>query len=140
MPVFLQPDESPEGMFTSGSYKPLVKVLEGLRAHDEVDRVPSRPISYFVAMRDAPVGEPPVTAMVARAPDFTGSESVVDPFAELRQRMRPQSHARIDTIALRYRYDVDAEANRIRVGSTSVVEGLRGNPFNADGVSGVTVS
>ncbi|WP_020132699.1 DEAD/DEAH box helicase [Streptomyces sp. 303MFCol5.2] len=35
VPVFLQPDESPEDMFTSGSYKPLVKVLEGLRAHDE---------------------------------------------------------------------------------------------------------
>ncbi|GAA2247133.1 DEAD/DEAH box helicase [Streptomyces amakusaensis] len=35
VPVFLQPDEAPEDMFTSGSYKPLVKVLEGLRAHDE---------------------------------------------------------------------------------------------------------
>jgi superfamily II DNA or RNA helicase len=35
VPVFLQPDERPEDMFTSGSYRPLVKVLEGLRAHDE---------------------------------------------------------------------------------------------------------
>lgn len=35
VPVFLQPDENPEDMFTSGSYRPLVKVLEGLRAHDE---------------------------------------------------------------------------------------------------------
>ncbi|WP_324801571.1 helicase associated domain-containing protein, partial [Streptomyces cyaneofuscatus] len=35
VPVFLQPGEEPEGMFTSGSYRPLVKVLEGLRAHDE---------------------------------------------------------------------------------------------------------
>ncbi|MER5358518.1 Helicase associated domain protein [Streptomyces sp. NPDC002785] len=35
VPVFLQPDEQPEDMFTSGSYRPLVKVLEGLRAHDE---------------------------------------------------------------------------------------------------------
>ncbi|MFG2426095.1 Helicase associated domain protein [Streptomyces sp. NPDC048448] len=35
VPVFLQPGEKPEDMFTSGSYKPLVKVLEGLRAHDE---------------------------------------------------------------------------------------------------------
>ncbi|MFJ1878654.1 DEAD/DEAH box helicase [Streptomyces chartreusis] len=35
VPVFLQPDEKPEDMFTSGSYRPLVKVLEGLRAHDE---------------------------------------------------------------------------------------------------------
>jgi superfamily II DNA or RNA helicase len=35
VPVFLQPGEQPEDMFTSGSYRPLVKVLEGLRAHDE---------------------------------------------------------------------------------------------------------
>lgn len=35
VPVFLKADEKPEDMFTSGSYKPLVKVLEGLRAHDE---------------------------------------------------------------------------------------------------------
>ncbi|TXS35568.1 DEAD/DEAH box helicase [Streptomyces sp. uw30] len=35
VPVFFQPGEKPEDMFTSGSYRPLVKVLEGLRAHDE---------------------------------------------------------------------------------------------------------
>ncbi|MFJ4206505.1 Helicase associated domain protein [Streptomyces sviceus] len=35
VPVFLKPGEQPEDMFTSGSYRPLVKVLEGLRAHDE---------------------------------------------------------------------------------------------------------
>jgi hypothetical protein len=35
VPVFLQPGEQPADMFTSGSYRPLVKVLEGLRAHDE---------------------------------------------------------------------------------------------------------
>ncbi|CAL9319886.1 Helicase associated domain protein [Streptomyces sp. SudanB25_2051] len=35
IPVFLPPGEKPEDMFTSGSYKPLVKVLSGLRAHDE---------------------------------------------------------------------------------------------------------
>ncbi|MFG2885763.1 Helicase associated domain protein [Streptomyces sp. NPDC048297] len=35
VPIFLQPGEEPEDMFTSGSYRPLVKVLEGLRAHDE---------------------------------------------------------------------------------------------------------
>ncbi len=35
VPVFLQPGETPEDMFTSGSYRPLVKVLAGLRAHDE---------------------------------------------------------------------------------------------------------
>ncbi|MEV0449757.1 Helicase associated domain protein [Streptomyces sp. NPDC050600] len=35
VPVFLQPGEAAADMFTSGSYRPLVKVLEGLRAHDE---------------------------------------------------------------------------------------------------------
>ncbi|MEU9575405.1 Helicase associated domain protein [Streptomyces massasporeus] len=35
VPVFLQPGETPEDMIGSGSYRPLVKVLEGLRAHDE---------------------------------------------------------------------------------------------------------
>ncbi|MFE7076475.1 Helicase associated domain protein [Streptomyces sp. NPDC057620] len=35
VPVFLQPDEQPEDMFTSASYQPLVQVLQGLRAHDE---------------------------------------------------------------------------------------------------------
>ncbi|MCX5207639.1 Helicase associated domain protein [Streptomyces sp. NBC_00237] len=35
VPIFLQPGEQPEDMFTSSSYRPLVKVLEGLRAHDE---------------------------------------------------------------------------------------------------------
>ncbi|MEV0597677.1 Helicase associated domain protein [Streptomyces sp. NPDC050315] len=35
VPVFLKPGEQPEDMFTSGSYKPLIKVLQGLRAHDE---------------------------------------------------------------------------------------------------------
>ncbi|MFD7436048.1 Helicase associated domain protein [Streptomyces sp. NPDC059861] len=35
VPVFLSPGERPEDMFTSASYRPLVKVLAGLRAHDE---------------------------------------------------------------------------------------------------------
>ena len=35
VPVFLAPGEKPEEMFTSDSYQPLVKVLQGLRAHDE---------------------------------------------------------------------------------------------------------
>ncbi|MFJ8314242.1 MULTISPECIES: Helicase associated domain protein [unclassified Streptomyces] len=35
VPVFLAPDEKPEDMLISASYRPLVKVLEGLRAHDE---------------------------------------------------------------------------------------------------------
>ncbi|MFG3142531.1 Helicase associated domain protein [Streptomyces sp. NPDC048211] len=35
VPVFLGPGESPEDMMASASYRPLVAVLQGLRAHDE---------------------------------------------------------------------------------------------------------
>ncbi|MFE3996527.1 Helicase associated domain protein [Streptomyces goshikiensis] len=35
VPVFLGPDEKRPDLLTSASYKPLVKVLSGLRAHDE---------------------------------------------------------------------------------------------------------
>ncbi|MCX4547161.1 DEAD/DEAH box helicase [Streptomyces sp. NBC_01565] len=35
VPVFLAEDEKPEDMLTSSSYRPLIRVLEGLRAHDE---------------------------------------------------------------------------------------------------------
>ncbi|WP_328738204.1 Helicase associated domain protein [Streptomyces erythrochromogenes] len=35
VPVFLRKDEKPEDMLSSNSYRPLVRVLAGLRAHDE---------------------------------------------------------------------------------------------------------
>jgi Helicase associated domain/Helicase conserved C-terminal domain len=35
VPVFLEDGERPEDMFTSSSYRPLIQVLQGLRAHDE---------------------------------------------------------------------------------------------------------
>ncbi|MGW6981847.1 Helicase associated domain protein [Streptomyces sp. NPDC054932] len=35
VPVFLAPGEKPEDMLSSNSYHPLIRVLEGLRAHDE---------------------------------------------------------------------------------------------------------
>ncbi|RKN38498.1 DEAD/DEAH box helicase [Streptomyces hoynatensis] len=35
VPVFLAPGERPQDMFTSASYQPLLRVLQGLRAHDE---------------------------------------------------------------------------------------------------------
>ncbi|WP_030852868.1 DEAD/DEAH box helicase [Streptomyces sp. NRRL F-4474] len=35
VPVFLAPGEKPEDMLSSNSYRPLIRVLEGLRAHDE---------------------------------------------------------------------------------------------------------
>nr|WTB11954.1 Helicase associated domain protein [Streptomyces antimycoticus]WTB12180.1 Helicase associated domain protein [Streptomyces antimycoticus] len=35
VPVFLKPGEDPEDMMASASYRPLVAVLQGLRAHDD---------------------------------------------------------------------------------------------------------
>ncbi|MFB6515593.1 Helicase associated domain protein [Streptomyces virginiae] len=35
VPIFLGSDEKPEDMLSSNSYRPLIRVLEGLRAHDE---------------------------------------------------------------------------------------------------------
>ncbi|WP_240528341.1 DEAD/DEAH box helicase, partial [Streptomyces amritsarensis] len=35
VPVFMAPGEKPEDMLSSNSYRPLIRVLEGLRAHDE---------------------------------------------------------------------------------------------------------
>ncbi|MGW3563605.1 Helicase associated domain protein [Streptomyces sp. NPDC000941] len=42
VPIFLQPGEDPEDMMASASYRPLVAVLQGLRAHD--DRIVERMI------------------------------------------------------------------------------------------------
>lgn len=62
VPVFLQPGERPEDMFTSGSYRPLVKVLEGLRAHDEeaieLLAIPQEP-QKDVAQPSEYIGPPP---------------------------------------------------------------------------------
>ncbi|MFE6829072.1 Helicase associated domain protein [Streptomyces sp. NPDC057690] len=62
VPVFLQPGEMPEDMFTSGSYRPLVKVLEGLRAHDEeaveLLAIPQEP-QKDVAQPSVNIGTPP---------------------------------------------------------------------------------
>ncbi|AXK36103.1 helicase [Streptomyces armeniacus] len=35
VPVFLAPGERPDAMMASGAYRPLIQVLQGLRAHDE---------------------------------------------------------------------------------------------------------
>ncbi|MCX5589601.1 DEAD/DEAH box helicase [Streptomyces erythrochromogenes] len=62
VPVFLRPEEEPEDMFTSGSYRPLVKVLEGLRAHDEeaveLLSIPQEP-QKDVAQPSRYIGPPP---------------------------------------------------------------------------------
>ncbi|MFG2677227.1 Helicase associated domain protein [Streptomyces sp. NPDC048445] len=62
VPVFLQPGEQPEDMFTSVSYRPLVKVLEGLRAHDEeaveLLAIPQEPQRNVVQPSES-IGPPP---------------------------------------------------------------------------------
>ncbi|WP_406737138.1 Helicase associated domain protein [Streptomyces sp. NBC_00853] len=35
VPIFLGADEKPEDMISSNSYRPLIRILEGIRAHDE---------------------------------------------------------------------------------------------------------
>lgn len=35
VPIFLGADEKPEDMLSSNSYRPLIRILEGIRAHDE---------------------------------------------------------------------------------------------------------
>ncbi|MGW5482947.1 Helicase associated domain protein [Streptomyces sp. NPDC004008] len=44
VPVFLEPDEDPQDMVASASFRPLVAVLQGLRSHDErlVEQLASR--------------------------------------------------------------------------------------------------
>ncbi|MFJ8133264.1 DEAD/DEAH box helicase [Streptomyces hydrogenans] len=47
VPVFLEPNEDPEDMVASASFKPLVAVLQGLRSHDErlVEQLSSRALT-----------------------------------------------------------------------------------------------
>ncbi|MFE6946541.1 DEAD/DEAH box helicase [Streptomyces chartreusis] len=47
VPVFLDPGEAPTDMVASGSFKPLVAVLQGLRSHDErlVEQLASRALT-----------------------------------------------------------------------------------------------
>ncbi|MDN3264082.1 Helicase associated domain protein [Streptomyces sp. CSDS2] len=48
VPVFLQPGEDPTDMVASASFRPLVAVLQGLRAHDErlVEQLASRALTH----------------------------------------------------------------------------------------------
>lgn len=55
VPVFLQAGERPEDMLTSSSYRPLVKVLAGLRAHDE------EAVELLAVPQDSPARTKPFT-------------------------------------------------------------------------------
>ncbi|MFD9379384.1 Helicase associated domain protein [Streptomyces sp. NPDC059999] len=62
VPVFLAEDEKPEDMLSSNSYRPLIRVLEGLRAHDEkaveMLAIPQEPRKHVVDP-SLPVGPEP---------------------------------------------------------------------------------
>ncbi|MGW7189386.1 Helicase associated domain protein [Streptomyces sp. NPDC054838] len=62
VPVFLAEDEKPEDMLSSNSYRPLIRVLEGLRAHDEkaveMLAIPQEPRKHVVDP-SLPVGPAP---------------------------------------------------------------------------------
>ncbi|MFI1508211.1 Helicase associated domain protein [Streptomyces sp. NPDC020597] len=62
VPVFLQSGEAPEDMFTSSSYRPLVQVLQALRAHDEeaveLLAIPQEPQKAFVE-QSVSIGQAP---------------------------------------------------------------------------------
>ncbi|SFD82323.1 DEAD/DEAH box helicase, partial [Streptomyces aidingensis] len=61
VPVFLAPGEKPEEMYASGSYRPLVNVLNALRAHDskmvEMLAIPQERTGPVEPSR--PIGSPP---------------------------------------------------------------------------------
>ncbi|MXM68947.1 DEAD/DEAH box helicase family protein [Streptomyces sp. HUCO-GS316] len=68
VPVFLRPGEQPEDMLTSSSYRPLVKVLAGLRAHDE------EAIEYLAIPQDSPTRTKSAT-YIGEAPEEGEAES-----------------------------------------------------------------
>ncbi|MFF5900208.1 Helicase associated domain protein [Streptomyces argenteolus] len=70
VPVFLEPGEDPSDMMASSSYRSLVSVLQGLRAHD--DRVIERLALPTTTARGQ------ATSVVALDPDHEGAEEGQD--------------------------------------------------------------
>ncbi|MBW5262875.1 helicase, partial [Streptomyces sp. P01-F02] len=62
VPVFLGPDETPEDMPYSASYRPLLKILSGLRAHDE------RAVEMLAAPQDNLHRTKPASSWLGPAP------------------------------------------------------------------------
>ncbi|MEW2467960.1 Helicase associated domain protein [Streptomyces sp. NPDC046994] len=69
VPVFLEADEEPEDMFTSASYRPLVQVLQGLRAHDE------EAVELLAIPQEPQKDEAQPSVSVGRAPEEGEDES-----------------------------------------------------------------
>ncbi|WP_327270813.1 helicase associated domain-containing protein, partial [Streptomyces sp. NBC_01218] len=68
VPVFLGPDETPEDMPYSASYRPLLKVLSGLRAHDE------RAVEMLAAPQEDLHRTKPVSSWLGETPEGDDAE------------------------------------------------------------------
>ncbi|EHM25925.1 helicase [Streptomyces sp. W007] len=68
VPVFLGPDETPEDMPYSASYRPLLKVLSGLRAHDE------RAVEMLAVPQEDLTRSEPVSSWLGPAPEGDDEE------------------------------------------------------------------
>ncbi|WP_127469685.1 DEAD/DEAH box helicase [Streptomyces sp. B27] len=68
VPVFLGPDETPEDMPYSASYRPLLKVLAGLRAHDE------RAVEMLAIPQEDQKRTKPVSSWLGNAPESDEDE------------------------------------------------------------------
>ncbi|MFB7091519.1 Helicase associated domain protein, partial [Streptomyces sp. NPDC056296] len=69
VPIFLGEDETPEDMPYSASYRPLVKVLSGLRAHDE------RAVEMLATPQENLNRTEPVPSWLGEEPEEGGEES-----------------------------------------------------------------
>ncbi|MFD3344389.1 Helicase associated domain protein [Streptomyces anthocyanicus] len=69
VPIFLGEDERPEDMPYSASYRPLVKVLSGLRAHDE------RAVEMLAAPQENLKRAEPVPSWLGEEPEEGGEEN-----------------------------------------------------------------
>ncbi|MFE7385802.1 Helicase associated domain protein [Streptomyces zhihengii] len=68
VPVFLGDNETPEDMPYSGSYRPLIKVLAGLRAHDE------RAVEMLAIPQETSVPRSQTSSWLGEAPESDGEE------------------------------------------------------------------
>ncbi|MFI0756729.1 Helicase associated domain protein [Streptomyces anulatus] len=68
VPVFLGPDETPKDMPYSASYRPLLKVLSGLRAHDE------RAVEMLAVPQEDLTRSEPVSSWLGPAPEGDDEE------------------------------------------------------------------
>ncbi|MFJ8589517.1 Helicase associated domain protein [Streptomyces sp. NPDC093595] len=68
VPIFLGEDETPEDMPYSASYRPLMKVLNGLRAHDE------RAVEMLATPQQSLMRTEPASSWLGAEPDEEGAE------------------------------------------------------------------